>query len=67
MEAAEKLVKALQEVEAPKNMVDLAKNGYYGDFSSPLACPITQLVNDAVFYGFNSLAKRAANGEFDGE
>lgn len=43
-----------------------AREGYYDDYKSPLATPITQLVNDLNDAGQFSLAKRAMDGEFDG-
>lgn len=43
-----------------------AREGYYGDFSSPLAMPITQLVIDCKAKGYDAIAQRAMNGEFDG-
>lgn len=66
MNASEKLAAALIDASAPAHMIDKAKTGYYGDFTSPLATPITQLVNDLYAYNMHALAKRAMNGEFDG-
>lgn len=65
MNASEKLADALIEASAPAHMIDNARNGFYGDFTSPLATPITQLVNDLYAYNLHALAKRAMNGEFD--
>ena len=51
------------------DMAEKASNGYYGDFTSPLAMPITQLVNDLMQIGTKEairLAERAKEGEFDG-
>lgn len=46
-----------------KNAID----GYYGDFTSPIAYPIMQLVEDATQAGMPDIALRAQNGEFDEE
>jgi hypothetical protein len=51
-------------------MADAAKDGYYGDFTSPLATPITQLVTDLHKLGTPAaldLRRRAMDGEFDGD
>ena len=64
--AAVRLVLALKEANAPSHMIANASDGYYGDFTSPLATPITQLVNDCYAYNMIALAKRAMTGEFDG-
>lgn len=64
--AAKRLSDALIEVKAPHEMVKRACEGYYGDFSSPLATPISQLVEDCYAMGMKDMAKRAMNGEFDG-
>ena len=50
-------------------MADAAKEGYYGDFTSPLAMPITQLVSDLAKVNTDealALRQRAMDGEFDG-
>ena len=65
--ASKKLAKALREAGAPKEMISLAAQGYYGDFTSPLATPISQLVSDCREEGLESVAIRAINGEFDGK
>lgn len=65
-DAATRLANALLEANAPEHMVSNARDGFYGDFTSPLATPITQLVNDLYAYNLHKLAKRAMNGEFDG-
>lgn len=62
----QKLVDALHEANAPQPMIDLAKSGYYGDFTSPLVAPCMQLVSDARGYGLNQISRRAMEGEFDG-
>lgn len=67
MKASEKLTRALIQAHAPQHMIDDAQAGHYGDFTSDLAMPITQLVNEATFHGLNDIAKRAMQGEFDGQ
>jgi len=47
-------------------MAAKARTGYYDDFESPLATPITQLVTDLRKAGQEKLAQRAINGDFDG-
>jgi len=67
MKAAERLTKALEEAKAPSHMVERARDGFYGDFTSPLAFPITQLVLDCNNAGLRAVAERAMEGEFDGD
>lgn len=66
MSAAEKLALALHQEGLP-DMEAKAREGYYGDFTSPLATPISQLVSDLLAHGKNELAARAMSGEFDGD
>jgi len=66
MKASEKLAQALH-AEGLLDMEAKAREGYYGDFTSPLAMPITQLVKDLQAKGARKLADRAMDGEFDGE
>jgi hypothetical protein len=66
MKPHEKLVAALRAAGAPQYMINKAAEGYYGDFTSPLASPITQLVEDAFALELNDIARRAMDGEFDG-
>lgn len=66
MKAAERLAQALHE-EGLLDMEAKAREGYYGDFTSPLGMPITQLVLDLTARGATKLADRAKDGEFDGE
>jgi hypothetical protein len=66
-DAAARLTAALKEAKAPQAMIDRAEAGYYGDFTSPLATPITQLVMDALKAGLKGIAERAKEGEFDGD
>ena len=43
-----------------------ARSGYYDDFESPIAAPITRLIFDLRAAGKYNLATRAMNGEWDG-
>jgi hypothetical protein len=61
-----KLAAALRAAGASQYMISKAADGYYGDLTSPLAFPITQLVKDALALGLNDIARRAMDGEFDG-
>jgi hypothetical protein len=63
---SEKLAAALMEAGAPINMIEKAISGFYGDFTSPLAFPILELVTDAMALGLTDIADRARDGEFDG-
>lgn len=56
----------LMKSEAPMWMIEKARQGYYDDYESQLATPITQLVIDATTNGLPLIAKMAKNGEFDG-
>jgi hypothetical protein len=66
MKASEKLAQALH-AAGLLEMEAKAREGYYGDFTSPLATPIMQLVKDLQDKGATDLANRAMEGEFDGE
>jgi hypothetical protein len=66
MKASEKLAQALH-AEGLPDMEQAARAGYYGDFTSPLPSPIVQLVQDLQLRGKSGLARRAMEGEFDGE
>lgn len=66
MKAKERLAAALRE-RGMDAMADKAATGYYSDFESPLAFPITQLVKDLRDIREYGLAERAINGDFDGE
>lgn len=66
MQPHEKLEIALREAGAPADMIERASRGYYGDFSSPLAFPITTLINDCMQHGLTEIADRARKGDFDG-
>ena len=63
--AREKLAQALHAV-GDFAMEQRSREGYYGDFTSPLATPITQLVMDCKAKGYDAIAIRAMEGEFDG-
>lgn len=60
----EKLAKALEEANAPEYMISRARSGYYDDFKSDLAAPISTLIADLRGLGLNDLAERAMNDEF---
>ena len=63
-----RLTDELRKIHAVK-MAEKASEGYYGDFTSPLATPIMQLVADLNAIGTKeakALARRAMDGEFDG-
>lgn len=66
MKASERLAQALH-AKGLFDMEDKARDGYYGDFTSPLAMPINQLVSDLCDAGADDLAEQAKEGEFDGE
>lgn len=66
MKAKERLAAALSEAGLVE-MSERAAAGYYADFESPLATPIMQLVRDLQAVGAHDLAKRAMEGDFDGE
>jgi hypothetical protein len=66
LKASERLAQILHTL-GEFEMEKKAREGYYGDFTSPLAMPITQLVRDLQARGHNGLANRAVEGEFDGE
>ena len=66
MKPEQKLAKRLKEDGAPVGMVKMAETGCYGDFTSPLATPIMQLVIDAESNGLPAIKQEAMNGEFDG-
>lgn len=66
MKTKDKLTEALQEANAPQAMIDRARQGYYDDFETTIADPIRQLIIDALAFGLEDIAKRAAEGDFDG-
>lgn len=65
MKANERLAQALHAL-GDFDMEKKAREGYYGDFTSPLATPIMTLVQDLDAKGYSALAQRAREGEFDG-
>lgn len=65
MGTKEKLVTALTNAGAPDDMLNKARVGYYDDFESAIATPITALVADCRAAGLNDLAARAMRGDFD--
>ena len=64
---SERLAQALEAENTPllAGMIIKARQGYYDDYKSPLAFPITQLIDDLRGWGFTSLVCRAVAGEFD--
>lgn len=64
MKTKERLAEVLER-EGLKEMAEKARQGYYDDYESMLATPITQLVIDLTLAGKKELAGRAKNGEFD--
>lgn len=61
----EKLARALEENNAPKEIVNKARAGYYDDYKSPLAFPEMQLVEDARAAGLERIVNGVMNGEWD--
>lgn len=61
----EKLAKALEDVNAPEQMIHAARAGQYDDFKSESATPIMDLVRDLRRIGAHGLVQQAMNGEFD--
>ena len=64
-ETAQRLAEAMGAAGAPSWMVIKARSGHYGDYTSTLAFPITQLVADLEAAGLGALADRARAGDFD--
>lgn len=64
--ARERLTIALIDAGASPVFITKAMSGYYGDFTSIMATPITLLVEDARAAGLDDIAARATKGEFDG-
>jgi len=62
----QKLIRRLQQANAPDWMIHNAENGYYDDYESPIAFPITRLVADCMEYDLLDVAEEAKCGEFDG-
>jgi hypothetical protein len=65
----DRLARALKAAGAPAAMVNRAASGYYDDYRSPLAFPITQLVCDLRALpqtgAIAALAAKAMEGGFD--
>jgi hypothetical protein len=66
----ERLAQALAAADAPAQMIEQARAGYFDDYKSPLAMPLNQLVatcrNLAPSYpGLTGIAERVIDGEFD--
>lgn len=61
----ERLAVELVKAGAPPAMIERARAGYYDDYKSELAMPISQLVADARAAGLPIIAERASAGEFD--
>jgi len=65
MKTKRKLVERLVQANAPDFMVSNAERGYYDDYESDIAFPITRLVADCIEYDLNDIAEEAKSGEFD--
>ena len=61
----QKLARRLLEAHAPDWMISNAEHGYYDDYESTLAFPITRLVADCLEYDLVDVAEEAKCGEFD--
>jgi hypothetical protein len=46
-------------------MIAAAREGYYDDYKSPLAFPLSQLVADCREHGLTAIADAAMNGDYD--
>lgn len=66
---SEKLARVLEAQEDPRLefMITRAREGLYDDYKSDLPMPIHLLVDQLRQYGYNDLAKRAIDGEFDAQ
>ena len=67
MKASERLTAALIAAKAPQPLIDKARGGYYGDFTSPLATPQTQLYIDAKAAGLTLIMEGVKRGDYDGD
>lgn len=61
----ERLALALTAAGCPPEMIERARAGFYDDFKSPIANPISQLVQELRSIGQTDLVNRAIDGEFD--
>lgn len=66
MSTADRLARDLEAAGAPPAIVDEARRGFYDDYRSELAAPISQLVWDCRRLGLLDIAKRAEQGDYDG-
>jgi hypothetical protein len=66
MNAKQELIRVLEE-RGLKEMAAKAREGEYGDLSSPHVFPDIRLVRDLEAAGHKDLAARARNGDFDHE
>lgn len=64
MPTSEKLARELEAAKAPVTMVQRARDGYYGDYTSPLPAPQMSLYADCVANNLMEMADRTAGGEF---
>ncbi len=64
----ERLARALEAADDPvlAHMIVRARAGYYDDYKSTIAWPISELIHDLEQAGHPELAQRARDGEFDG-
>lgn len=67
MSVKDRLAEALIKAGASPAMIASAREGRYSDYESESATPINDLVNDCRIAGLNGIARRAMDGEFDGE
>lgn len=63
--ATVRLARAFKEAGAGDHEIRQAIDGYWDDFKSPLAMPISQLVAFCRRNGMRDLSERAMAGEFD--
>lgn len=61
----EKLALALEAEDAPKWIIDKARQSYYDDYESPYPFPISALVSDLASVKMVKMISRAISGEFD--
>lgn len=61
-----RLAAALDAVGYPPSTVEMARNGHWSDFASPLAMPKMALNAMLMGDGHEELAQRVRDGEFDG-
>lgn len=63
--STDKLVSALQQAQAPTDLINDAKAQQFHDFLSPSALPMSNLVNRLTGANLLDLARMAMAGEFD--